>query len=91
MILIGINQVLSLGLLGYPFGANNDLPDIINKVQTNYIAPGILKKKTQLIWGMGPTYKGKDCNYSEGNKRVRNIRGSRDRRLLESWDHNIPT
>lgn len=39
----------------YPFGANNDLPDIIKQVvQTNYIAPGILKKKTQLIWGLGP-------------------------------------
>jgi hypothetical protein len=39
----------------YPFGANNDLPDIIKRVvQTNYIAPGILKKKTQLIWGLGP-------------------------------------
>jgi hypothetical protein len=41
--------------LVYPFGANNDLPDIIkHTVQTNYIAPGILKKKTQLIWGSGP-------------------------------------
>jgi hypothetical protein len=41
--------------LVYPFGTNDDLPDIIkNVVQTNYIAPGILKKKTQLIWGMGP-------------------------------------
>jgi hypothetical protein len=41
--------------LVYPFGANNDLPDIIKQVvQTNYIAPGILKKKTQLIWGLGP-------------------------------------
>lgn len=41
--------------LVYPFGANNDLPDIIkHTVQTNYIAPGILKKKTQLIWGLGP-------------------------------------
>jgi hypothetical protein len=28
--------------LVYPFGANNDLPDIIkHTVQTNYIAPGI--------------------------------------------------
>jgi hypothetical protein len=41
--------------LVYPYGANNDLPDIIKQtVQTNYIAPGILKKKTQLIWGLGP-------------------------------------
>ena len=41
--------------LVYPYGINNDLPDIIKEtVQTNYIAPGILKKKTQLTWGMGP-------------------------------------
>ncbi len=39
----------------YPYGKNNDLPDIIREVvQNNYIAPGILKKKTQLIWGLGP-------------------------------------
>lgn len=39
----------------YPFGSNNDLPDIIrDTVLNNYIAPGILKKKTQLIWGLGP-------------------------------------
>src|SRR6478736_1060582 len=39
----------------YPYGCNDDLPDIIKKtVQTNYIAPGILKKKTQLLWGLGP-------------------------------------
>jgi len=39
----------------YPFGANNDLPDIIrDTVLKNYIAPGIMKKKTQLIWGLGP-------------------------------------
>ncbi|WP_278035906.1 hypothetical protein [Flavobacterium nitratireducens] len=41
--------------LVHPYGNNNDLPDIIkNTVQTNYIAPGIMKKKTQLIWGLGP-------------------------------------
>lgn len=39
----------------YPFGSNNDLPDIIRDiVLKNYIAPGIMKKKTQLIWGLGP-------------------------------------
>ena len=50
------NQYNFIGdYLVYPYGANNDLPDIIKQtVQTNYIAPGILKKKTQLIWGMGP-------------------------------------
>lgn len=39
----------------YPYGCNDDLPDVIKKVvQTNYIAPGILKKKTQLLWRFGP-------------------------------------
>jgi len=39
----------------YPYGNNNDLPKVIKEVvQNNYIAPGILKKKTQLLWGKGP-------------------------------------
>jgi len=39
----------------YPYGCNNDLPDIIKEtVQENYMAPGIIKKKTQLLWGSGP-------------------------------------
>ncbi|MFV8268466.1 hypothetical protein ACNQGP_00840 [Flavobacterium sp. GT2N3] len=51
--------------LVYPFGANNDLPDIIkHTVQTNYIAPGILKKKTQLIWGLGPQLYSEDITDS---------------------------
>lgn len=38
-----------------PFGSNNDLPKVIRDVvENNYIAPGILKKKTQLLWGKGP-------------------------------------
>ena len=33
----------------HPYGSNDNLPDIIKEtVQTNYIAPGIMKKKTQL-------------------------------------------
>jgi hypothetical protein len=39
----------------YDYGSNNDLPEVIrDTVLKNYIAPGILKKKTQLIWGLGP-------------------------------------
>lgn len=39
----------------HPFGNNNDLPSIIkNIVQRNYIAPGLLRKKSQLLWGSGP-------------------------------------
>lgn len=39
----------------FPFGSNNDLPSIIKEVvQNNYIAPGTLKRKTELLWGLGP-------------------------------------
>lgn len=39
----------------FPYGTNNDLPKIIKDVvQNNYIAPGILKKQTGLLWGKGP-------------------------------------
>ena len=37
------------------FGSNNDLPwDIKEVVQNNYIAPGLLTRKTELLWGLGP-------------------------------------
>ena len=39
----------------FPYGSNNDLPKTIKDiVQNNSIAPGILKKKVQLLWGKGP-------------------------------------
>ena len=39
----------------YPFGFSNDLPkEIKDIVSSNALAPGILTKKTQLIWGKGP-------------------------------------
>ena len=43
----------------FPFGSNNDLPEIIKTtVQENYIAPGTLKRKTELLYGAGPrTYR----------------------------------
>ena len=38
-----------------PFGANNDLPDYIREVvYQNYIAPGLINRKVELLWGMGP-------------------------------------
>lgn len=76
--------------LVHPFGANNDLPDIIKQtVQTNYIAPGILKKKTQLIWGMGPIlYKEVLVANKDGNKRIRVIHEDADiDDWLESWNY----
>ncbi len=38
-----------------PYGDYNNLPEVIREVvHKNYIAPGILKKKAQLLWGKGP-------------------------------------
>lgn len=76
--------------LVHPYGTNNNLPDIIKQtVQTNYIAPGILKKKTQLIWGMGPVlYKENIVPTKDGNKRVRIIQEDAEiEAWLESWDY----
>lgn len=85
------NQCSFIGdYLVHPFGSNDNLPDIIKQtVQTNYIAPGILKKKTQLIWGMGPVlYKEQLVNTKDGNKRIRIIQEDADiDAWLESWDY----
>jgi hypothetical protein len=42
------------GYTVYPYGSSNDLPKIIHDVVTNNnIAPGMLTKQTQLLWGKG--------------------------------------
>src|SRR5680860_45592 len=39
----------------FPYGNDNQLPKTIRDiVQQNYIAPGLMKKKTQWLWGKGP-------------------------------------
>jgi len=39
----------------FPYGNDNQLPKQIRDiVQQNYIAPGLVKKKTQWLWGKGP-------------------------------------
>jgi thiamine phosphate synthase YjbQ (UPF0047 family) len=39
----------------YPYGSNNDLPQIIkNVVDNSYNVPGFLKRKTDILWGAGP-------------------------------------
>ena len=53
----------------YPYGSNNDIPEIIKEViQNNYIAPGLLKRKTELLWGLGPRLYYEEF---EGNRIVR--------------------
>lgn len=68
------------------YGANNDLPEVIrNAVQTNYIAPGIIKKKTQLLWGLGPKlYQ----EVFENKVLVRNwVEDKEIQQWLDSWDY----
>ncbi|WP_313579808.1 hypothetical protein [Chishuiella sp.] len=50
------NSVLQLGeYYIYQYGDCNNLPTIIRDiVQKNYIAPGLLSKKKNLLWGQGP-------------------------------------
>lgn len=72
--------------LVFPYGANDDLPDVIKDVvQNNSTAPGILKKKTQLIFGM------KALLYKESvkaGKYVREYTEDEDvKTWLESWDY----
>ena len=39
----------------FPYGNDNQLPKQLRDIiQQNYIAPGLLKKKTQWLWGRGP-------------------------------------
>ncbi|MBW3519499.1 hypothetical protein [Flavobacterium sp. NKUCC04_CG] len=55
MPIIGSQQYFIGDYIVHPYGYNNDLPlEIRNVVQNNYLAPGLLSKKTQLLWGTGP-------------------------------------
>lgn len=46
---------LTKDLVLLPHGNYNDLPVLIRDVvYNNYIAPGLLKKKTNILWGNGP-------------------------------------
>ncbi len=71
----------------YPYGTNNDLPDVIKEViQNNYIAPGIIKKKTQLLWGSGPMLYSEEI--SEKGKPIRKwVINETIQQWLESWDY----
>lgn len=70
----------------HPYGNNNDLPTIIkNTVQNNYIGPGLLRKKTNLLWGNGP------CMYVEeiqDNNKYRVLKLDQEvLDWLEKWDY----
>lgn len=70
----------------FPYGCNNELPKTIKDVvQNNSIAPGILKKKTQLLWGKGPQlYK----EVIEDNVLTRQwVMDVRVQNWLEGWEY----
>lgn len=69
----------------FPFGSNNDLQHIVKEiVQNNYIAPGLLKRKTELLWGMGPRLY---TEVIEDNKVVRKWVDDKDvQKWLDKWD-----
>lgn len=51
----GQYQILGDDLVLLPHGSHNDLPVLIRDVvYNNYIAPGLLTKKTNILWGDGP-------------------------------------
>lgn len=70
----------------HPYGSNNDLPSVIKDVvQNNYAAPGLLKKKTGMLWGTGPTLYTEEL---KDNKRVRILVDDNDvLDWLESTDY----
>lgn len=64
----------------HAYGSNNDLPQIIKEVvQNNYIAPGILTKKTQLLWGSGPKL------YKEVLENKKLVKDWQDDIEIQSW------
>src|SRR5690554_586075 len=51
----GVSTYFMGDYIVHPYGYNNDLPELIRDVvKNNYLAPGLLTKKTQLVWGVGP-------------------------------------
>jgi hypothetical protein len=69
----------------HPYGYSNDLPNIIkNVIFENYIAPGLLNKKTNLLWGQGPKlYQEKFITDADGKTLL--IREGVDDKEIEAW------
>jgi hypothetical protein len=71
----------------FPYGSTDDLPQTIrNVVQENYIAPGILKKKSQLLWGKGPKLYIEDFD-EKGDLVKKWTKDAEVTKWLESWDY----
>lgn len=64
----------------YPYGDNNDLPEQIKQaVFNNALAPGILTKKAQLLWGSGPKL------YKETFENRVLVRDWQDNAQIQAW------
>ena len=70
----------------FPYGMDNQLPKTIRDiVHKNYIAPGLMKKKTQWLWGKGPKLYTE--GYDDEGKLVRQwMRDSEIEDWMEGWD-----
>lgn len=79
-------QILGDELVLLPHGNYNDLPTLIRDVvYRNYIAPGLLTKKTNILWGNGPVLYTEKI---EGNQTVRTlVEDNEVTDWLESFDH----
>lgn len=74
------------GFRVYPYGSSNNLPKVLNEViQKNYIAPGILKKKAQLLWGQGPRLYTEKYN-EDGSITRQWVKDDEVQAWLDSWD-----
>lgn len=69
----------------HPYGQNNELPqEIRDTVKNNYLAPGLLTKKTQLLWGTGPKLYYQKA--SEGKVRKEWVEDNEVQDWLDSFD-----
>jgi hypothetical protein len=72
--------------LVFRFGIDNDLPSLIKEViQNNYIAPGLLNRKTELLWGSGPKLY-KDV-YIDGKPTREWVEDAIIQKWLDTWDY----
>ena len=69
-----------------PYGINDALPKAIKDiVQNNSIAPGILKKKMQLLWGKGPQLYSEEIKDNVLQRTW--VQDARVQKWLDSWDY----
>jgi hypothetical protein len=69
----------------FPYGAEDNLPTIIrDTVKSNNEAPGMLKKKAQLMWGQGPMLYKRDL--VDGHPKTIWVKDREIQRWLDSWD-----